>query len=183
MSGPNPYALAAAGYLALKATYSLTNDAAAAVIHGHYRAPLLRRFSHPREIWDYFVSCGAPYRPEPGGGAADHYTSPPRVQWALENRQASGALDCDDLALWAAATWRACGGVASLVTILDAGFVGNHTMCIGTTPTGRRFIIDTNGYHEDGIDTDEAIMQRWTAIYGSLGYRYIAVVHHGGPWL
>lgn len=182
MPNKSPYEAAVAQFLAVKALYSVANDAGASLLGAHH-APLRTDLKHPREIWDLFQAAGAPYRPEPFGGAADHYTNPQRVQWSLVNGKPDGALDCDDLALWAAATWQACGGSASLFTILDLGFVGNHTLARINLPDGRIAVIDTNGYREFADWSPEAILGTWTQIYASLGYRYFAVVEHGGPWI
>lgn len=168
-------------YLDAKAAASRANDWAAS-LRGAPRRRALPRFTQARDAWAYWAAHGAPYNGDPLWGLADFYLHPERTQALLEGVPGSGApVDCDDLAVWACACLRQTEGLRPrIVTLVDAGLVGSHVICVGEGHGPLRWAIDTNGYRELVDLSPAALCEEWGRIYP--GTRYVAAIDTPYPF-
>ena len=139
-------------------------------------------FASPKDAAGYLMAR-AKYTGNPLNGAADFYTNPERIQWAMETGDFTQLyIDCDSFAAWAYVALRKIPGCApQIYTLLDAGLVGSHVVCAFTW-NGLRGVVDTNGYRELSDVSPQAICVEFTRVYAQRGYRYIQAVATDCPW-
>lgn len=164
-------------YLTNKNGWSWANDWAC-WWHARKAVP---HVASPSAAWDYLKNV--PYTGDPFGGVGDFYTHPERIVAEMAAGTARNMhLDCDDVAVLAHVMTRQIPGcVSRVVTIVDAGVVGSHVLCVGTF-NGQPWAIDTNGYRHLPDLTETTLCRVWNDIYASRGYRYFMAVDTASPW-
>ena len=90
----------------------------------------------------------AHYRPDPVNGLLDYSEDPRRVQYHLDRGTLGElpALDCDDLAYWAAASLREIASPCHVLVLTDLTGRYSHAVCEAWVD-GQHWVIDTNGLH------------------------------------
>lgn len=156
----------------IKSLWSRVNDA---MMGGAARAAL-PSFTSPDAAAVYLMEH-ALYTGDPGGGAADFYLHPKRLQAAMNagpDAVKRLSVDCDDYATWAyqaLLTVPEC--VPQIFTLLDAGLVGSHVVCAYRWGL-LSGVIDTNGHRYLINIEPDTLCSAFTDVYASRGYRYIA---------
>ena len=153
----------------LKSLWSRVNDQ---VMRGAGRRPV-PALASPEAVGAYLMTHGR-YTGDLAGGALDNWTHPERFQCAMETGDWRLPIDCDDFSAWAyVALLKVPGCEPQIMTLLDAGVVGSHVVCVYRQ--GEHFgVIDTNGHRSLPSRDATTLCQTFTALYASRGYRYVS---------